>query len=288
MPAAIKDKLIQNRVDQIVQLANDYDTAMNQNQPNLETAQRKRDSLIFLCVALINDNYNSFEDDLFVGRARSNVAGDFLEISLTALTGFTNGERVKSILGIAATALKGTRKSVDANFFRERTTETIALKMRAARDRVRTDIYKGLKAPVTEYPLGAAIDDIVSYLNAGTLNSALLLLAQDAGEDSKKAAAAASEAKVSRYLTAEVATEFRAVRIAAETLRGRLLAASTRDVAMDDMRAMLRQLYEPDELAGLENKTPGELFDMLQEKIEAARDDEALRKKLMKVLRLIP
>lgn len=286
MPSPITDKLIQNRIAQITTLVNDYDSAMSSD--DLPKAKAKRDALIFLCISLINDNYDNFEDSLFTDRATANVAGDFAELSLTALTGFTNGERVKSILGIVATAVKGARKSVDVNFFRERTTEIICLKMRAARDRVRANIYTGLNSPASEYPLGAAIDDLVDYLHAGSVNTALLELAQDSGEDGKQAARDVQDAKVSRYLTAAVAIEFRAIRNAAEALRSRLLNPATAEDAKTEIRAVLGQLYEPDELPDIGTMDRAGLFQKLQDKIEKSRDDDSLRKKLMKALKLAP
>ena len=72
----------------------------------------------------------------------------------SAATGITNGERVKTILAIALTAFKGGRKSIDMNFFRERSTELIAQKMRDSRSQVLQGIYKGLALPVDRYPLG--------------------------------------------------------------------------------------------------------------------------------------
>ncbi|HBB97764.1 MAG TPA: hypothetical protein DC054_20480 [Blastocatellia bacterium] len=286
MPAPIKDKLIQNRIDKIVGLANDYDAAVKSS--DLNGARTNRDELIFTCLELIDDGYDNFEDEFFRGRANANIAGDVAELSLAAVTGITNGERVKTILAIVATAFKGARKSVDSNLFRERSTEIIALKMRAARSRVRTDIYKGVKAPVNEYSLGAAIDDLVIYLHAGSVTSALLELAQDAGDDSKKAAKASSDEKVSRYLTKEVADQFKVIRTAAETLRNRLVADGTKAQATVDIKSALKELYEPTELTGLDSKPASELFEMLQDKIEASRNDEALRKKVMKALKISP
>src|SRR3954462_12378626 len=122
MPAPLRDQLIKNRVGKLVTLAENYDTEVKTGTTqSLANARIYRNELIYQVLQLIDDNYNQFENDLFNSRATGNIAGDFLELGLSAATGITNGERVKTILGIALTAVKGTRKSIDSNYFRERT-----------------------------------------------------------------------------------------------------------------------------------------------------------------------
>ena len=68
------------------------------------------------------------------------------------------------------------------------------------------------------------------------------------------------------------------IRTAAEALRNRLVADGTKVQATVDIKSVLKELYEPTELTGLDSKPASELFEMLQDKIEASRNDEALRK----------
>jgi hypothetical protein len=202
MPAPLKDKLIENRVNRLVQLANDYDNAVQTGgDQNLARAMIFRNELIYQVQQLIDDNYNQFENDLFNSRATGNIAGDMLELGLSAATGITNGERVKTILAIALTAIKGTRKSIDSNYFRERTTEVIAMRMRASRAQVLQVIHQGVALPVGQYPLGAGLDDLINYLYAGSINAALIDLAQDTGATAKVARAEAARLKIQPFLS---------------------------------------------------------------------------------------
>ncbi|HEX6047597.1 MAG TPA: hypothetical protein VFZ22_24115 [Pyrinomonadaceae bacterium] len=202
MPGPLKDQLIKNRVNRLVQLANDYDNAVQTGgDQNLARAMIFRNELIYQVQQLIDDNYNQFENDLFNSRATGNVAGDMLELGLSAATGITNGERVKTILGIALTAIKGTRKSIDSNYFRERTTEVIAMRMRASRAQVLQVIHRGIALPVGQYPLGAGLDDLINYLYAGSINAALIDLAQDTGATAKVARAEAARLKIQPFLS---------------------------------------------------------------------------------------
>lgn len=282
IPAAIRDQLIKKETDKLVTLATNYDTEVASGTPaNLAKAEADRNELIHLGIMLIDQNYNQFENDLFVGRATTNVLEDVVEIGLTAATGISNGERVKTILGIAATAFQGGRKSVDTNFFRERSTEVIALKMRASRARILQTMYQGLEAPVDKYPLGAGLDDLINYIHAGSINSALLELAQDTGDDAKNARASAADFKVNSFLTKQQVVTLRSISDAREDLRSKLFSAdpATATAATARIKVILGKLYQPQDVAAA--TSPTDLFKLLQNKIADAtrnRDNDLLDK----------
>src|SRR6266542_1956648 len=96
MPSAIRDQLIKREKNKLVTLANSYDAAIaTGTAADLGKAQVYRNELMHLGLLLVDDNYNQFEDDLFVKRATTNVAADLTELGVAAATGITNGERVK-------------------------------------------------------------------------------------------------------------------------------------------------------------------------------------------------
>jgi hypothetical protein len=282
MPAPIRDKLIQRQVNHLEQLVTDYENAVSAgDEVSLGKARLYRNEIVHAGLIFIDDNYNQFENDLFVGRAKSNIAFDVTELGVAAATGITNGERVKTILAIALTAFKGGRKSVDMNLFRERTTEVVAQKMRASRSKILQGIYKGLGLPVDSYPLGAAIDDLVNYVYAGSLNSAMLELAQDAGESAKLEKAEAAKFKLNPYLNEKAIGTLRDLNTAREDLRVKLISpdAAVALAATTRIRAILATLYPPETVAAA--TTPIALFTLLQNKIAEAnrnRDQELLAK----------
>ena len=287
MPTPIRDKLIQRQIDRLEKLVAAYEDAVTAGDPaSLGKAQLYRNEIIHAGLLLIDDNYNQFENDLFVKRATSNVAADITELGVSAATGITNGERVKTILAIALTAFKGGRKSIDMNLFRERTTEVIAQKMRGSRSKVLQGIYQGLGLPVDRYPLGAALDDLVNYLYAGSINSALLELAQDAGEDAKKSKAKAATLKLSPFVTEVEKVDLNKITKAASAIKIKLLDKTTEAQGRTDLGEVLKQLYTDAELGDLSKKSSEDLYNLLLDKMEQARDDEAVRKQLMKALNL--
>jgi hypothetical protein len=287
MPAPIRDKLIQRQIDRLESLVSSYENAVMAGDPaSLGKAQIYRNELVHAGLLLIDKNYNQFENDLFVGRATSNVAADLTELGVSAATGITNGERVKTILAIALTAFKGGRKSIDMNFFRERSTELIAQKMRDSRSKVLQGIYQGLGLPVDRYPLGAALDDLVNYLYAGSINSALLELSQDAGENAKRSRARAATLKLSPFVTEVEKVDLNKITKAASAIKIKLLDKTTEAEGRTELGEVLKQLYTDAELGDLSKKSSEDLYDLLLDKMQLARDDEAVRKQLMKALNL--
>lgn len=274
MPGPLKDQLIKNRVDKLVSLAQKYDSLIDSGgEANLRQAMIYRNEVIYQVLQLIDDNYNQFENDLFMQRATSNIAGDMLEMGIAAATGITNGERVKSILGIAATAVKGARKSIDSNYFRERTTEVIAMKMRASRARVLQTIHQGIRLPVGEYPLGAGLDDLVNYLHAGSINAAFLELAQDAGADAKVARQEASDLKIHAFLSKGQRTTLRTISDAREQIFFSLSSGS--EARKKEIESRLRTALQKFGFAtaDIDNATVSGLTKMLQDKIAQATRD---------------
>ena len=280
MPGPLKDQLIKNRVGKLKDMADRYDTDVALGgADNLSQAMTFRNEIIYEVLQLIDDNYNQFENDLFVKRATSNITGDMLELGIAAATGITNGERVKTILGIAATAVKGSRKSIDSNYFRERTTEVIAMKMRASRAKVLQTIHQGVRLSVGEYPLGAGLDDLVNYLYAGSINAALIELAQDTGADAKTAREEASELKIHPFLTKGQRATLRTISDAREQIFLKLSSGSA--AAKKETEARLRKALPKFGLDAkeVEDADVAGLKQMLQDKIRQAtqaRDGDLL------------
>lgn len=172
-----------------------YDQAVSNNQP--EPARRLRNRVVDRLKANIDANYHEFENQLFTGRATTNVLSDITELGAAAAINITNGERAKNIIAVLLTGFKGGRKSIDENFFKERTTAAIISQMQASRAHIETGILTNMnEKDASEYSLDAALGDLINYFYAGTLQKGLQDLAQQAGQsaiDEKKNAQAARE-----------------------------------------------------------------------------------------------
>lgn len=146
---------------------------------DLDKARAVRNEVLEDVLPYIDDAYFDFVTDLQAGRDRANFVADVIELGTTAAVGITNGERPLQILGVGLTAFRGGRRSADLNFFKEQTTPVLITKMDGNRATVRATILTREKMSVDDYPLGAAISDIVDYYNAGTLIRAFTELQKD-------------------------------------------------------------------------------------------------------------
>jgi hypothetical protein len=182
VPPAIAQRIAKYEISRFDADLAAYDTAVNGNLP--QQAQRIRDRMVNRLKANIDANYQEFENQLFTGRASTNFLFDIVELGSNVATTITNGERAKTIISAALTGFKGGRKSLDENFFRERTTQVIISQMQASRARIDTTITSNLRAKnIDEYSLDEALGDLVNYFYAGTLQKGLQELAKETAQN---------------------------------------------------------------------------------------------------------
>lgn len=146
---------------------------------DLARAKTARNELLEEALPYIDDAYIDFITDIQAGRDRTNFLADLIELGTSGAVGITNGERPLQILGVALTAFRGGRRSADLNFYKDQSTPILISKMDGNRAKVRTTILTREKQEVSDYPVGAAMADIVDYYNAGTLVRAFTELAKD-------------------------------------------------------------------------------------------------------------
>lgn len=190
------------------------------------TAKTIRNELIEDSLPYIDGAYVDFITDIQRGRDRTNFVADVIELGTTAAVGITKGERPLQILGVALTAFRGGRRSADLNFYKDQSTPILISKMDGNRAKVRATILTREKSSVEDYPMGAAISDIVDYYNAGTLVRAFTELSKDTAVQTKQ-----SEDKV---------LELKGVQITPEATQAQrdvsVLAQNILDHLRDDLR----------------------------------------------------
>lgn len=182
VPAVLAGRVAAYEIQRFDSESSLYYEAVDKNQP--EQARRLRDRIIYRLKANIDGNYQEFENQLFTGRASANVLFDIIDFGAGVATTITNGERTKNIISAALTGFKGGRKSLDENFFKERTTAVIISQMQASRARIETEILTNMReGNANEYSLDAALGDLINYFYAGTLQKGLQELAQETGQN---------------------------------------------------------------------------------------------------------
>lgn len=186
VPPVVARRLANYEVERFEKEEMAYNTAAEGNLP--DQARRLRDKIIYRLKANIDANYQDFENQLFTGRARNNILFDITEIGTAVAINITNGERAKNIIAAALTGFKGGRKSIDENLFMERTTQVIISQMQASRSRYEETLLTNMRDKGTdEYPLEAALGDLINYFYAGSLHKGLQELAKQTGQDALEA-----------------------------------------------------------------------------------------------------
>jgi hypothetical protein len=173
----------------------EYDNAVKAKPPDTVTAMRVRNELIEDALPYIDDAYIDFITDIQAGRDRNNFVLDLVELGTAASVGITKGERPLQIIGVALTAFRGGRRSLDLNFYKDQSTPILITKMDGNRAKVRSAILDKEQKEVKDYPLGAAIGDLVDYYNAGTLVRAFTELQKDTAVQTKISEDKLAEAK---------------------------------------------------------------------------------------------
>jgi len=188
--------------------------AMPAPTPNPDTlaaaAQRqakvdRRNQVLTELIALIDQNYSTFEDRYYGSDASVNFAGDVVNLGLTGVSSVTGTAHLKSVLSAIATGTTGIKTSYQKNFFDQQTRSAVVQKMRANRVTQLALIQdqNHMKAPVVcppdgcpnvggvpvaPYSLETGLSDVEQYYQAGTIIGALQAIATSAGTDQTAAA----------------------------------------------------------------------------------------------------
>jgi hypothetical protein len=136
------------------------------------------------------------------GRAAESTILDTATLGVSQAITLFGGARTKEVLGAIGAAIAGTRSSYEKNFFDEAAGPAIAAQMNAERKAALVPVMAGTRAGIDEYPLAAALADLASYQQAGTLDGALSGIQREAGLKEAKALA-----RLERYRSAAYAAD---------------------------------------------------------------------------------
>jgi hypothetical protein len=164
----------------------------------------RRNQILTELIALIDENYSTFEDRYYGSDASVNFAGDVVNLGLTGVSSVTGTAHLKSVLSAVATGTTGIKTSYEKNFFDQQTRSAVVQKMRAGRatQLALLQDQNHMKAPVVcpaagcptvggvavaPYSLETGLADVEQYYQEGTIIGALQAIASSAGTDQKSA-----------------------------------------------------------------------------------------------------
>jgi hypothetical protein len=274
----------------LAQVAKDYRTHINGGQ--FAQAKIDRNRFVFTIMGQIEASYGDFEHSFLHKRATVETVTDAALLGVTAATSVVGEAGIKDMLSAAAVAGSGTRLSAEKNFFNEEGTIALLTQMRASRSTIEAQIIKRCVDEVTAYSLEEAWKDLNKYVNAGSVESAMIQLAANAGSQNvaaqqkvDEAITLASPATVQQVVNSKKQATIALALINA--IQGKNGAAPDPAVvkkAADAITAILTSVSA----APPAGTKPDQLVILLQAKLDAAPFDADLNEKLYTALSAAP
>jgi hypothetical protein len=248
---------------------------------DLAAAQVLRNQIAYRVMADIESSYSKFEMSLTTQRAGFESGADTVQLGMSAAASLVGAADVKDILTASLTGFQGARLSLDKNFFREKTTESIISQMRASRKAKQAELIKSLATrPVTDYPWDAVWIDLVDFYYAGTVPSALVEIASTSGKKAEEATQNLSDTVELLSTTPDQEKMSRANRIAYEQLQKAAKDPATADKAKQTLQKTLAA-------AGYPATTDATIDDLLAQFRAAIHDTTTSNMKLLRLYKAV-
>jgi hypothetical protein len=156
-----------------------------------------RDRIIYELLTVIDDDYAVYEIEVRLNRSTKDTIVAIVSIGLTGAASLAS-KGAANTLAASDTGLKGANAAVDTNFMKDKTTEILLNAMRGNRAIELKKIYDSMSNEIKDYPLEAALRDLVAYYNEGSLTSALNALAAQTASNAKEKQKDAQDASPSQ------------------------------------------------------------------------------------------
>lgn len=180
--AALTEKRTTNQQKLIALIDKDYSDEGDRERREF------RNRIIHELLAIADSHYYAFKSSLLTGRAGGDTAMDITELALSTATTLVGGVTAKGNLGAASTLLKGSRTSIDKNFFVQQTLSSI---INGIEDKRQTDllsIEKKLRTSTDDYPLTQGLSDVELYQSrASLIDGAMAVANQTAAKATQSA-----------------------------------------------------------------------------------------------------
>lgn len=160
----------------------------------------RRNAIILARIAEIDLLYNEYETDI-LQEARSSGFLVSLGGTLAGLAGASASSVAASQnWSLLSGGLSAADAAYDKEFLAEQTMNAMISQMRAERARALGQIYDKMRAPVSRYPMQAALSDLETYRQAGTMATGLVAMNTAAIQQADVETEAAAK-KVDRFVT---------------------------------------------------------------------------------------
>lgn len=140
----------------------------------------QRNNVVTLRLLMINRRYDAWERRLVNETREGNFGSTLALLGLSGVGSVIKQGATSRSLATSATVVTGAREGFNRDILLDRTIAILMTQMRASRAKVKETILKRLGTPYEEWPIGLALADLEEYEHAGTVNSALMAVAENA------------------------------------------------------------------------------------------------------------
>ena len=159
--------------------------AASDTERNGLTQRQWRDAVIEARIREADIQFNAFQQKLFEQGVGFGIATDWIVLALNAAGALSGG--AANVLAATSGGVVGARASFEKNAFFDRTMPSLLATMVAGRKETLVKIRQAQTGTPAEYSLGAALNDLETYYNAGSIPAALTQIAETSGAAAKKA-----------------------------------------------------------------------------------------------------
>jgi hypothetical protein len=143
-------------------------------ETNPSTRLSMRNSIVYGRLAAYDLEFAIFEENISNDKNAIDASGALTVLTLTGLGATVGSAATKAALSAAANGVTGATAVMDKTFFYDKAVPALLTQMHANRATVRANIEAGLLTKSdSQYPLPAALTDLNTYREAGSLPGAL-------------------------------------------------------------------------------------------------------------------
>ena len=179
---------------------------------SLEERTAVRNVIMHDLIWLIDKNFYDYKYTLYHGKATIDFLGDMISLSLNAAGAITGGTQAKTVLAVLAGLNTAGKSGYNKAFLNEKATTVLFAKMKESRNRQKAKIFDGLRQSDNIYPLQRALDDLVGFMDAGSVVSAIADLEEQVQKPLQESEKLLREAETTLYDMEKTATTLPASR----------------------------------------------------------------------------
>jgi hypothetical protein len=159
-----------------------------------EAARIARNNLVTAYMFAVDRAYNSYERQLLDAVRTSNAGAAIGALGLSTIAGVVGNENLARGLTTASAIVTGTHTTIGRDYLLNQTIGVLQTQMRASRATQRAIILERLRLPYADWTFCTALSDALVYEQAGTLNGALVAVAESAAQANEEGQTRAEQA----------------------------------------------------------------------------------------------